>query len=728
MKPILFKKISIKLSQFSLVISAAIIAQQATAKITFEKEVKISDRGLYFDGKSVDFNAKNGGSGYDFVFGSRITPHGDCIKVYKNYVFMTWYRGGKNDRHVMLSRYNMKTGVTKTIEFPHRHTGFQNKPHLGESHNTIAVGIAPEDGTIHLLYDMHSYSEKRPADGAFKDDYFRYSFSKNSAADVADKDFTLNQFVNSKKGNYKHLGLRKGTDYRSLTYPNFFNNTKGELFMWIREGGNNNGAYKFAKYSGSKWSDFTQFNIMNAKKKSSMNENWGLYGDIKFESGKMRIGFAKRSNNNNDQYAYNNGQYFAYSDDPNGLTQWKDHNGKALKLPVINPEPLKASEPGDLFKNTGKNSVTMNVGADWTVTERGDIHMVTAMRDKKTKKNIHTYKKAGAKNFTVSTDFPGGNLYTYQNQVYLIGLEGGRIFVEKTTGGTNKWQRVYQSPKAGKQFRHGNVYIADGKLYFYLMQRKSGSAQPIYLHVYDLGLEKSTPKPKPVSTQKPTVQTTPTPSATTADNEGPQISITVEGSSESNANNINIIVNTSDRDGIKRVDLYLNNQKVSSQHSEPYRWINHSKMSNLANGEYHLRVEAFDNQGNKSTRHARTTLISSTTAIETSDNNDQTVTVDKTKPAEDCKNTTHIERKKRVVIDLSSSDCIQLKSGAKDKTLQLWDVKGSCAFRGLLTSLNGQGRLNINSNYTSTNKLTGTRFKFTHAKTERCNKIRLRFY
>jgi len=713
---------SIKLRQCSLVLSVAMMAHHASANITFEKEVKISDRGLFFDGKDVGFNAKNGGAAYDFVFGSRITPHGDCIKVYKNYVFMTWYRGGKNDRHVMLSRYNMKTGVTKTIKFPHRHTGFQNQPHLGESHNTIAVGIAPEDGTIHLLYDMHSYSEDRPSDGAFKDDYFRYSFSKSSAADVADKDFTLSQFVNSKKGNYKHLGLRKGTDYRSLTYPNFFNNTKGELFMWIREGGNTNGAYKFAKYSDSKWSDFTQFNIMDAKKKPGMKENWGLYGDIKFESGKMRIGFAKRASNKKDEYTYNNGQYFAFSDDPNGLTKWKDHNGKALKLPIIDPEPLKASEPGDLFKNTGKNSITMNVGADWTVTERGDIHMVTAMRDKASRKNIHTYKKAGARKFTVSTDFPGGNLYTYQNQVYLIGLEAGRIFVEKTDGGTNAWERVYQSPRAGKQFRHGNVYITDGKLYFYLMERKSGSAQPIYLHVYDLGLNKTTQKPVPSksTTEKPV--TTPN---TSTDIEGPTMHIHVASSS---ASNIDVTVDAVDQSGVKRIDLYLNNKKVSSQRSKPYSWLNHSKLSHLSDGEYRLRIEAFDNENNKSTRHARATIENNTPIIEPNDDNDQSSTVDKPQPSTSCVNPTLIQYKQRVVVDLHQSDCIQFESSIKNKTVQVWDAEGQCVFRGLMTSQDGSGRLVIDSDYESANTLSGNTFKFTNAKSNTCNKVKVRFY
>ncbi len=461
-----------------------------SAQVTLEKEIKISNSGLYFDGAQTSKNAPNNGTGkYDFIFGSRITPHGDCIKEYNGYVFMTWYRGGKLDRHVMLSRYNTRTGVLKTIEFPHQHGGFQNQWWLGESHNTIAIGVCPIDGTIHMLYDMHSYDENRPSDGSLKNDYFRYTYSKKNAATVPDSEFNINQFVKDSDGDYKHIDMKSGVDYRSLTYPNFFLNKKGELFMWIREGGNNNGAYKFCKYDGNSWSDFKQFNIMNAKSRSGVNYNWGLYGDIKFSGGKMRIGFSTRYSNNNDIYKYNNGFHYAYSDDPNGLNQWKDHAGKSVSLPVINPDIIKISEPGNQVPSSGANSVTMSSGSDWITTDNDDIHFVTRVNGSDGKwVNVHTYKKAGESSFKTATNFPGGNLYAYKNDVYLIGLAGGRVFVEKAPGGTNNWTRIFQAPSGTKNFRHGNVYIDNGKLYFYLMESKSGNAQPIYLQIYDMGL------------------------------------------------------------------------------------------------------------------------------------------------------------------------------------------------------------------------------------------------
>ena len=149
----------------------------ANANVSLKTQVKIADNALHFNGK--DFN---------------ISAHGDAVKTYKHYVFMTWYLGGKENRNVMLSRYNTLTGAVSTIKFPHKHTGFRGDPNIGESHNTIGLAISPLNGTIHMVYDLHAYDDNNHG-GKFKDDFFRYSYSLKNAADAEDKDFTLDLFV-----------------------------------------------------------------------------------------------------------------------------------------------------------------------------------------------------------------------------------------------------------------------------------------------------------------------------------------------------------------------------------------------------------------------------------------------------------------------------------------------------------------------------------------------------
>lgn len=472
-------------------------------QVTFEKEVLISNVGLHFDGSKVGSTAANTGenSSYDYFFGKSISAHGDCVKTYNEFVFMTWYKGGKGERNVMLTRYNTHTGTSATIEFPHKHTGYQNKWWIGESHNTIAVAVSPLDGTIHMLYDMHAYSRTRPSDGALSNDYFRYSHSIKNAASVSDSEFTLDKFVKNNTGGYKHLSLNGGEDYSNfsaLTYPQFFLNDAGDVFMYMREGGNNNGAYKFSKYdaNSSTWSSFTHFNVLNAKRQSGITHNWGLYGNMKYVNGKIRIGFQRRSANNGDKYLYQNGVYYAYSDNQDGSNAWKNHSGTPISLPLYDADLIKVMEPGDYVQTTQANQVYIVADFDWTVTAKGDVHIISKVRDTENNvtKSLHTYKPAGATSFITSEDFAGGtSIYTSGDNVYIIGLKNDRVFIQKTEGGTNNFSTVYQAT-SGRTFDHGRVHINNGKLFYYLMEKKTGNAQPLYLQIVDLGIVTADPK------------------------------------------------------------------------------------------------------------------------------------------------------------------------------------------------------------------------------------------
>ena len=236
------------------------------AQVKLLKEIKISDEVMFFDGVNNENSTnKDVNAPYDYSFGSALTPHGDCIKAYKEFVFMTWYRGGKEDRHVMLTRYNTKTGALKTIEFPHQHTGFEGKWWVGETHNTIAVGICPKDETIHLVYDLHRNGTVQQF--VDNDDCLRYSYSVKGGAVVADENFTLEStFVNSSKGNYKHSSFPGITDMATtnmLTYPAFFTNDEGDLFLKNRHGYAANGKLNFCMYNGTKWEGYTDFNKSN---------------------------------------------------------------------------------------------------------------------------------------------------------------------------------------------------------------------------------------------------------------------------------------------------------------------------------------------------------------------------------------------------------------------------------------------------------------------------------
>lgn len=472
---------------FFLIAAMVFLSAVAQAKTGFSSQVKITDSAMFFNGNKVsNKHTENNPDGYDYIFGNALSPHGDCIKVYKNFVFMTWYRGGKEDRHVMLSRLNTKTGVIKTIEFPHRHTGFRGKWWLGETHNTIAVGISPKNDSIHLLYDMHRNGRHE----IFAEDYLRYSYSMEGAATVSDEDFKLELFVNSDAGHYKHLsfpGIEDVETTKLLTYPAFFIGDNGDLFMKMRYGFSANGKMLFARYDGKKWHGYYDFNRVLASEHGS-EYNWGLYGDFKYVGGKFRVGFQRRSKNKSDKYLYQNGIYYAYSDDPTGVTDWKDPNGKPLAMPLALSELIQIAEPGDWVKTQKKDQVHIVHGFDFTVTDAGDEHFVSEVTDTEfdVVKKLHTFRKAGAKEFVTAEYETGSQLYTSNNNVYLIGLKDGRVNIQKTKGGANDFEVIYQHD-TGPTFDKGVLYVADGKAYYYLKDTTdTGDKRALYLQVFNL--------------------------------------------------------------------------------------------------------------------------------------------------------------------------------------------------------------------------------------------------
>ncbi|MCM2680698.1 BNR-4 repeat-containing protein [Echinimonas agarilytica] len=557
-----------------LLIASSLSMTAANAAVSLEQQVKISDRGLHFDGQDLDYSnvgSADLGEKYDFFFGRNISAHGDSVKPYKHYVFMTWYKGGKFERNVMLSRYNTLTGTVKTIEFPHRHTGFRGDPLIGESHNTIGLAVSPVNGTIHMVYDMHAYTDNNHS-GKFKDDYFRYSFSLPGAAEVSDDAFTLQQFVKDTSAvsqgddDYKHLtmtgNLGDKANFSSLTYPKFFTNTDGTLLLYMRLGGNNNGAYVFNRYDANTntWSTFTKFNYNNQKSKGNPY-NWGLYGNMKYVNGKLRVGFQQRSSDNNDKYKYQNGVYYAYSEHADGFGEWKNHKGEPMTWPLVDSDEIKVFEPGDYISHAEANSVYIVGSFDWTVTANEDLHMISKVRSSDRNRPdyeevyLHSYKPAGAEDFIVSTDFAGAeSIYTAGDNIYIIGLKNGYPYVEKAKGGTNDFVRVYEQNE-GTKFDHGTIHIQDGKVYYYLMEKTSGTAMPLHLQIIDLNLEGDANSPS-VSF----------PSTTMSIDEGyDQLTFTVDATSP-----------VAERT-IESVTLYLNDTEVRTDNSVPFIFGHSSK-------------------------------------------------------------------------------------------------------------------------------------------------------
>ncbi len=487
------KKNNILLLAFFAIIS---INAQNVLSVDLDKITQVSgpgEGGLYFAG------TKN----QQFRFSQRITPHGDCLDVVNGYAFVTWYKGGVEFRNLMLSRKNLTDPDSQwvTIEFPHQHVGIRGEfvngttPARGDSHNTAAIGISTIDNTVHMIYDMHSYTKS-----LLPTSFFNYTVSVPGAAFLPDSEFTIDKFLP------KQNMLNSTEDYERMTYPFIMRADDGSLIVRYRQGGSGEGNILFAHYDGTKWTDNWTYGIGILPEPNTHS----IYGSERFLNGKFHSGFSIRYNVFRDYFA-NNGFYFAYTNDstPSAQSQWFNVKDQAITLPFNNPDSelapgvsIKVAEPSDDYGIEDLPSTTFDPA--WIVTESGAIHFVTRVDGR----NVHYYRAAGATNFSsnhggiIPNPQVRGKMFSYKKQVFMVELLGGRVNVKTTPEGVNAWKIVYTGTETNL-YQHFNAIVANDKLYVYLMSRGSnvageGDSRPLFFQEFSLG-EEIDANPAPIS-------------------------------------------------------------------------------------------------------------------------------------------------------------------------------------------------------------------------------------
>lgn len=442
-------------SKVILFLSILLLGWKAEAQTRLIDESKVSDEGLFFDGEK----------GIDYQFGQRISPHGSCMDVVGDYIYLTWYQGGMDQRRMMLSRRKISGGSWKTIAFPDVHIGYRGDSTKGDSHNTIAVGISPIDHTVHLVYDMHAYSKKD-----FPTHYFNYKVSQKGGAIVPDEKWDIAIFSE------KLHQLNEEENYERFTYPNLFRGPDGLLFLNWRVGGSGNGNHCLAYYDGEAWSRRVIFNEGN---QGSPSDNYSIYGGFKFLSGQLQAGFSIRYSDytTSDRYVYNTGLYYAYSKLVDGQLHWYSAKGEEIAMPLQNPNSIKIGEPLDL--GLGK---TISTSPSWTVTDSKAAHFINRVDDT----YVHYYKAANGQDFEHEIiDFDGGSLFSFGEQVINLGLEEGRPVIRSTPAGSNDWKEEYHY-QGDKKFKFGTAVRKDDQLFYYLMEDQSGDAQPLYVLIFKI--------------------------------------------------------------------------------------------------------------------------------------------------------------------------------------------------------------------------------------------------
>ena len=223
----------------------------------------------------------------------------DMINTHLGWQYVAYYNG---NRHVCIARRLLPAGNWQIIEFTDYY--FDSN----DAHNTISIGICPNDGTIHLAFDHHGHP-------------LHYRISVIGAA-TSPETISWEASVFGPVRNY----LETGKSVSGVTYPRFWQTPAGDLQMSYRIGGSGNGDMCLVDYSGltHRWDNsrliISRKGVYTDYRDTSISRNPYMNAFTYDSHGRLHATWCWREQT---QWA-NHDILYSYSDD--GGTTWYNNN------------------------------------------------------------------------------------------------------------------------------------------------------------------------------------------------------------------------------------------------------------------------------------------------------------------------------------------------------------------------------------------------------------------
>lgn len=428
-----FKTMTTRKSLYLALAIALCASGLAKAQVTLSKETVLTDNALHFtDGR----------------FSNRISPHGDCMDILNDYIFVTWYAGPKTDRRVHISR--KKIGENNWVDMTlndSKNTLWRDG--TGDSHNTTNIGICPIDGTIHIAYDHHANP-------------LRYRVSVKGAAFVPDSEWKASLM----KPEQDYLTVPT-EDIDHCTYPTFIRNDAGQLILTYRRGGSTNGRWPTSFYDGDKWSGLK---VMTDGLRTPNDLSFNAYSAYYNFNGKIRFFGSVRIREDDNR---NKGLYYAILDSQDGSgDNFITHTGESRRLPLNTRDKIEGI-------NIIGRDVTVR-GRSITVTPDDTVYVSADGRIWTCGPGEATFSRRGGSQ---------GELLSVNDKVFTFETVGssGQVQerLERVTSGRDDWQEVYRGPKRSI---NGNYTVRAYKnKIIAVIQRDGGQQRRIDCLEYDTG-------------------------------------------------------------------------------------------------------------------------------------------------------------------------------------------------------------------------------------------------
>ena len=439
------------LKKYGLVLALFLIAnffpEESIAQVTFLESSKVTDEALYF-WKADDPKP--------FHYGQSINPHGNCMKVSNGFVFYTWYRGGWADRTLMISRKKIGEGNWVHVALPAKMSLVSGK---GDTHLTTNVGVCSIDGTVHLMFDHHNED-------------LNYIRSKKNIAYGPDSDFTAANFLPQQ--DY----LIAGKKVTSVTYPDLFNNDKGEMYFERRLGSAVGGDIVMTYYDGNNWSPETTI-IRGRGASVSQGERHFAYGSAHFINGKFYYAYSPRWAES--PTTLNEGVHLMeLGERMNDKATTVD--GKSFDLPITDHAPFLIADPRSVPDKAGWAG-----GPQVAISPKNDIYMY--QKPKNT--NAYNYlKKDGETEFKEDRNKGSLGIF-YGNRMYKFNISGGNFIVTSALAGTYEWREDFRR-SIGLSVKKSLTIMNDGVIAVVFSEVKNSPEVPVHCFVFQLEKEEYT--------------------------------------------------------------------------------------------------------------------------------------------------------------------------------------------------------------------------------------------
>ena len=327
-----------------------------------------------------------------------------------------------------------------------------------DAHNRNEIGISTGDGVIHITFDHHNSKT------------FNYAATKVGVANYPDTTawddsvFTYNA----------NAGLPASTfsdNLTSVTYPAFYATTRGNLVLYYRGGGANNGAMIIGKYDADshKWLFTRKFSSPTGTYNGSYGTRgpYAAAGSIIAPNGDLKITWIWREetarclNQSTDHRKCGHGIYFARS--PDEGVAWYNQAGD-LVTDLNSNKLLSVDNIGrpvvDVPQNVGPSNTSNNSAID---PKTGNVHVMMRHLNAPNGQEVMNHylgtPNGSWSRLSASNASTGGNISFVGDIAYSLG--GSTISYATRATNFTDWKQItlpqVQGPKGTQALNDGGT-------------------------------------------------------------------------------------------------------------------------------------------------------------------------------------------------------------------------------------------------------------------------------